>query len=204
MIINRTGEIFAANGKEFTVGGMVWANTESDYSGLFGHITEIRDGDDKDTDNNGTDIYCDFMIPRHAYMVRNIETHFSALWLMPKHIGELSLGSVIMAPEMLEPVAESVPVSGGTLYVLTYFRDSGTESAGGVLALSDDCGVLMRKMFDDLEALQVKAVLSHSQKNENGSEYLFEAAEVAEDDFCIRYAVTAVPIYRAAKGGAAA
>ena len=49
MILNKQGESFAVEGRTFLIGGMVWANDESDYRGLFGRITEIRDGADKDT-----------------------------------------------------------------------------------------------------------------------------------------------------------
>ena len=204
MQINKSGETFIANGRIFTIGGIVWANNGSDYCGLFGRITEIRDGADKETDNEGPDIYCDFDIPEKDYMVRQIEDRFSKLYRMPKRIDEVPLDSVVMAPEMLEPVAETLPETNEKLFALTYYLDSDEENVAGALAISNDRATLVRKMLGDLDSRNVKAVLTHTQENEDSSEYLFEPINIAEDDFCIGYSIVALPVYSVAKGGAAA
>lgn len=46
----------------FIIGEEVFAS-ESDYAGLLGRITEIRTGEDRDTENEGPDIYCNFQPP---------------------------------------------------------------------------------------------------------------------------------------------
>ena len=60
MILTKNGETFVFEGKSFTVGQTVYVNAESGYKGLTGTILEIRDGEDKETDNDTPDIYCAF------------------------------------------------------------------------------------------------------------------------------------------------
>ena len=208
MILNKQGESFAVEGRTFLIGGMVWANDESDYRGLFGRITEIRDGADKDTENEGPDIYCDFMVPEQEYMVNEIEKRFSALYRTPKHKNELPLGGVIMAPDMLEPVADTPGSSEGKLYALAFTYDGECDSTIGMVAVSADKSVLVRAMFDDLGTFlkkeKYKAVLSSTFREEGRERYTFEPAAVEESSFTLDYIIFEVPIYGGAKGGAAA
>ena len=206
MILNEQGKTFVIEEKPFTIGGLVWANTESDYAGLFGRITEIRDGSDKETENEGADIYCDFMVPEKLHMVSEIESRFSKLYQMPKRIGELSLDGVIMAPDMLEPAAEALPESGGTLYALAYTYDSDSDSSMNVIAVSSDKATLMRAMFDDVDRFEererYKAVLSCTSRWDDCEHYTFEPAAVEQSDFALDYIIRAVPAYGIVKGGA--
>ena len=208
MILNKQGESFAVEGRTFLIGGMVWANDESDYRGLFGRITEIRDGADKDTENEGPDIYCDFMVPEQEYMVNEIEKRFSALYRTPKHMNELPLDDVIMAPDMLEPVADTPGSSEGKLYALAFTYDGECDSTIGMVAVSADKSVLMRAMFDDLDTFlkkeKYKAVLSSTFREEGRERYTFEPAAVEGSSFTLDYIIFEVPIYGCAKGGAAA
>ena len=50
MLINKTGAEFQYNGMAFKIGERIIANSQSEYSGLIGHILEIRDGEDKETE----------------------------------------------------------------------------------------------------------------------------------------------------------
>lgn len=43
MLINKTGAEFQYNGMAFKIGERIIANSQSEYSGLIGHILEIRD-----------------------------------------------------------------------------------------------------------------------------------------------------------------
>lgn len=95
MIYNKNGEMFFYEDKMFIVGEEVFAS-ESDYAGLLGRITEIRTGEDRDTENEGPDIYCSFLSPllkQDAELVSKMRFGNE----------ELSLDLVIMAPEMLMP-----------------------------------------------------------------------------------------------------
>lgn len=107
MIIDRIGAQFHYEGITYTVGGKVYANDASEYEGLYGIITEIRDGDDQETENDTPDIYCQFMPPVLPDDIKALEARFSELYRTDKHLDELGLDMVIMAPEMLR-VLESV------------------------------------------------------------------------------------------------
>lgn len=50
MILRENGTRFCVDGKVFTVGGRISANGESEYESLFGTITEIRSGADRETE----------------------------------------------------------------------------------------------------------------------------------------------------------
>ena len=63
MVINQDGAQFQYGGVTYTIGGKVRVNNASDYAGLYGIITEIRDGDDRETENSTPNIYCSFMSP---------------------------------------------------------------------------------------------------------------------------------------------
>ena len=56
MIINRGNETFRYNGKNYHIGDRVRVLDGDDYSGLIGTIIEIRDGEDKETDNETPDV----------------------------------------------------------------------------------------------------------------------------------------------------
>ena len=204
MIINTNGEVFKTDGRTFTIGGVVWANGASDYAGLIGRVTEIRTGDDKETENDGQDIVCAFDIPEKEAVVKVIEARFSKLYRMPKQIDELLLDSVIMAPEMLEPVAESLPASKAKLYALTYVYESDMDNNFGALGISSDRSILIRKMLDDVDELHTPVVLSHSGETPHGDIYSFEAAKVEEDTLNLDYNIFEVPVYSAAEGACAA
>ena len=106
MILQENGTRFCTEGKVFTIGGIICANDESEYAGLCGTVTEIRSGDDHETENDTPDIYCAFDPPTSENMVLELESRFSALYGEPKTMDDIALDSVIMAPEMLEPSAE--------------------------------------------------------------------------------------------------
>ena len=50
MILNRDGASFEYAGVTYTFGGPVIGTDASEYHGLYGVITEIRDGDDREDD----------------------------------------------------------------------------------------------------------------------------------------------------------
>lgn len=104
MIINQTGATFEYEGVTYTVGGSVIGTAESEYKGLYGFITEIRDGEDKDTDNDTPDLYCEFDPPVLPHEVTALEEVFSDLYQQPKSIDDIILDLVIMAPTMVQPL----------------------------------------------------------------------------------------------------
>lgn len=104
MILNKKGDVFEYEGIKYTVGEFIYANKNSDYEGLFGVIKEIRDGNDKDTENETPDIYCSFENPVIPYDVEQIEKRFSKLYGEEKKLEDIALDEVIMAPEHISVV----------------------------------------------------------------------------------------------------
>ena len=95
MKYNKNGEMFFYEDKMLIVGEEIYA-TECEYAGLLGRITEIRTGEDKDTENEGPDIYCSFYPPI-------LKQDAALLSKMRLGSEDIPLDLVIMAPEMLIP-----------------------------------------------------------------------------------------------------
>lgn len=101
MTINKQSDEFLYEEKIYRIGDRVIATDESEYEGLYGVITQICDGDDKDTDNDTPDIYCSFEKPEDKKKVVEIEQRFSKAYGEEKKIDKLALDMVIMAPSMI-------------------------------------------------------------------------------------------------------
>ena len=204
MIIQNKGETFIANGKVFTIGGMVLANAEDEYAGLTGRIMEIRTGTDKETGNGGPDIYCDFDVPEKESAIVELEERFSELYDEPKTIEEIPLGDVIMSPDMLEPIAESVQSTDKTLYALSYKKENHVCGFSGTLGVSSDRSLLMRRMLDVVKELDSAVVLMDSEENGSGAHYTFDPPEWESNKTYLEFDLFTVPFYPALKGGATA
>ena len=111
MILNRPGAEFEYEGVTYTIGGAVVGTAESEYEGLYGHITAIYDGEDKETENETPDIYCEFDPPVMPHEVKALEKTFSDLYDQPKTLDDIVLDMVIMAPEMIRPLDDLHTVS---------------------------------------------------------------------------------------------
>ena len=118
MIIDRIGAQFQYDGITYTIGGKICATDASEYEGLYGVITEIRDGDDRETENDTLDIYCQFMPPVLPEDIKALEARFSELYRTEKHLGELGLDMVIMAPEMLRVLEPEKGTPKLTIYIV--------------------------------------------------------------------------------------
>nr|WP_300815353.1 hypothetical protein [uncultured Acetatifactor sp.] len=104
MIINRIGDKFEYESMTYVIGAPIVGTPESAYEGLYGTITEIRDGEDKETENETPDLYCSFGTPALPCEVKKLEKVFSDLYQQPKDIDDIILDFVIMAPSMVEPL----------------------------------------------------------------------------------------------------
>ena len=80
MIINQEGMRYTYNGMTYTVGAAVMATEASEYRGLYGTITEIRDGSDRETENDTPDIYCCFEPPLFQEEIQELEQRFTKLY----------------------------------------------------------------------------------------------------------------------------
>ena len=107
MIYNKPNETFEYEGKKYKIGDeVVVTPVDEDYEGLIGIITEIRDGEDKDTDNETPDIYCNFFKPIIPHDIEQLEKRFSAIFQEPRKLDDINLDQVIMAPEMIEVITD--------------------------------------------------------------------------------------------------
>lgn len=106
MTINRIGASFVYKGVKYVVGEEVIGTDQSEYRNLIGNITEIRDGEDKETENDTPDIYCSFDPPVSPYDIQELEKTFSDLYGEPKKLEDIILDCVIMAPSMITPTRE--------------------------------------------------------------------------------------------------
>lgn len=106
MIINRIGAEFEYEGVTYVIGAPIVGTPESEYEGLFGRITEICDGENKETENETLDIYCSFEVPVLPCEVKELEKRFSELYQEPKIIDDIALDLVIMAPKMICPLED--------------------------------------------------------------------------------------------------
>ncbi len=131
MILNKAGDVFEYEGIKYTVGEFIYANKNSDYEGLFGVIKEIRDGDDKDTENETPDIYCAFENPAIPYDVKRIEERFFNLYGEEKKLDDIALDEVIMAPEHIS-VVHTRQTQTDTPKVFLLLEDWATDDDEGI------------------------------------------------------------------------
>ena len=117
MILNKAGEQYIHNGITYKIGGEVFVVDEGAYEGLIGMITEIRDGEDKETDNDTVDIYCDFDLPAIRWERERLAGRFSILNGQPMTLDEINLEHVIMAPDMIRSLKDENKDT--TIHVLT-------------------------------------------------------------------------------------
>ena len=129
MILNRINDSFPYGDITYTIGAKVFANEESEYHGLYGVITEIRYGEDQETDNDSPDIYCSFIPPVLPAERKNLETRFSNLYQCEKHIDELDLDNTIMAPDMLHLI--DAPVSSEKLDIYLIYENWASDGDYG-------------------------------------------------------------------------
>lgn len=156
MIYNRIGAVCRHDGAEFRVGDMVVATPESPWEGLYGTITEIRDGDDRETGNDTPDLYCEFLPPIHPEEIRRLESRFSDLYGMEKRLDDITLDQVIMAPEMIRVFGRKDEVRKITVYLI---REE--------WALDYDSGYDVRLCLDPDEAKMAMLTMIHEDM-ENG------------------------------------
>ena len=101
MLINKPGAEFLYNGITYRVGGLIIGSDQSEYAGLIGSVLEIRDGDDKETENDTPDICCSFEPPVLPADIAKVKTVFSDLYGEKKELDDICFDIVIMAPEMI-------------------------------------------------------------------------------------------------------
>lgn len=118
MKLTKRNKPFEYDGKTYYIGEEIVALNNSEYSGLFGRIVEIRDDADKETDNKTPDIYCEFDPPLFPKDIEELEKRFSDLYKAHKKLDDITLDSVIMASDMIKSLTEKTDGRKITIYSL--------------------------------------------------------------------------------------
>ena len=98
MIKKQPGEIFEYENFRYSIGDWMRCSEASDYAGLSGIILEIRDGEDRETDNPTPDIYCRLQIPQDTRIIQKLEQKFSKLYGKSVKITDIPLERIILSP----------------------------------------------------------------------------------------------------------
>lgn len=152
MIVNRLGAEYCYDDVIYHIGDPVIATPESEYEGLYGIITEIRDGDDQETENDTPDIYCRFDLPVLPCERKELEERFSKLYGMPKTVDEIILDMVIMAPEMIRVIDEiPEPVPQAKVYLVSEDWAANDDYGSSLSVAYTEFETAKRKMIELLE-----------------------------------------------------
>lgn len=196
MLYQKKGDTVLDSGKVFTVGGEVFANHACDYEGLFGTVTEIRTGPDQCAEQGAPDICCAFQPPESRAMVEDIQERLSARFRYPKQLEDLGLDCVILAPSMLEPLPERMPAEDGRLLSLTCFYDSDCGCNAQTLALSNDMGLVLRKMREDLDTYEIPVVLFPVELPDRRLSFFLRGKGTAGvESLYLSYTISGVPVF---------
>lgn len=132
MIVNKQGAEFLYQGNVYRIGDRVVAAEGSEYAGLNGVIFEIRDGEEKETENDTPDIYCSFEKPVLPSDIEELERRFSILYQQKKHLEDIALDVIIMMPEMLmieESAQRKTDMLSVVLGEIVYGREDGKNQS---------------------------------------------------------------------------
>ena len=79
MILRYPGAEYSHDSVKYAIGSTVMATDQSPYQGLLGTIVEIRDGQDRETQNETPDIYCSFDTPVIPAEIEKLEKELEDL-----------------------------------------------------------------------------------------------------------------------------
>ena len=155
MIYNKINDEFQYNGITYRIGTPIIGTDESEYKGLFGTITEIRTGNDKETDNTTPDIYCSFELPLLQQEINDLEARFSELYGEKKWIEDIILDEVILSPAMIKLLSSDKPSQDGLeLFIVdeAWTMDGEPDSSITIFTDYDEAKYLMHEnLKEDME-----------------------------------------------------
>lgn len=109
MVLKEKAQPFLFGEKLYCVGDLVYANHGCVYEGLFGHIIEIRDGEDKLTCSSEPEMVCTFNKPVLPDVIHCLERRISRRERQPKMLHEIELSNVILSPEEVTVIEDENP-----------------------------------------------------------------------------------------------
>lgn len=152
MLKKQSNEEWIYNGQRFYIGQRIIGTEQSEYEGLFGTVWEIRDGKDKETENETPDIYCSFDAPKLPYDIQQLEKTFSDLYGTPKTIEDIVLDEVIMSPDMIAPLDTVLPQKTVYMLIEDWAHQGETGFRYRIYSDKNEAKKQMRLTFDrDLE-----------------------------------------------------
>lgn len=153
---------------------------------MFGTILEIRTGNDRETENDTPDIYCSFDPPALSMRRSELERVFSALYNEPKHLDELGLDFVIMAPDMIMPLADpEQDYPSAALYVVVSHWASDGESGSYEAPFTDLADARLQFHEDLLNELERGSIASWKANSQFVEEETSESYECYLDgEYC--------------------
>lgn len=101
MVLNKRNTPYTVDGIQYEIGKWYQVVGNNPYSGLQCLLREIRDGDDKVTENPGTDFICDCLVPSEATELAKFEAQVSAAYGAPRKAKDISLDGIIFSCDML-------------------------------------------------------------------------------------------------------
>ena len=173
MIINQEGMRYTYNGMTYTVGAAVMATEASEYRGLYGTITEIRDSVDRETENDTPDIYCCFEPPLFPKEIQELEQRFSELYRMPKKLDEIALDMVIMVPETVRVISpDPKECKACELYLLTTHCTTNLDSSS------------FTELYADYDAGRFALLQSVREEQQDGCVKDWAEKDALEEEYC--------------------
>lgn len=173
MIINQEGMRYTYNGMTYTVGAAVMATEASEYRGLYGTITEIRDESDRETENDTPDIYCCFEPPLFPKEIQELEQRFSDLYQTPKKLDEITLDMVIMAPKTVRVIsADPKECKACELYLLTTHCTTNLDSSS------------FTELYADYDAGRFALLQSVREEQQDGCVKDWAEKDALEEEYC--------------------
>ena len=88
-----------------------------------------------------------------------------------------------------------LPAEDGRLLSLTCFYDSDCGCNAQTLALSNDMGLVLRKMREDLDTYEIPVVLSHVERLIDGYRFSYEAKDAGVESLYLSYTISGVPVF---------
>jgi len=162
MILDKQGQKWSDTTLSITIGDGIYA-IGSDFAGLYGIVTEIRDDEDKDTGNDTTDIYCRFFRPFIHKVKLDLEERWSEKMSRQVLFDEIAIDKAIMSPQMLRKtkqcriyqvcdmgsgffhcsyekmIAKNSPAPPGNIYQIVYDNVQKTDNLEEIFYLFNCC-----------------------------------------------------------------
>lgn len=200
MILRYPGAEYSHGSVKYAIGSTVMATDQSPYQGLLGTIVEIRDGQDRETQNETPDIYCSFDTPVIPAEIEKLEKVFSILHGTPKTLQDISLQRVITAPDMIQVLHDqTVPSPQADIWVL--LEDwANNGDFGSSLKLFSAYAEARRTMIDmlreELDCGLIMNIQSESQFSVMSDDNYYEAWIEGEYTFThYRLSLEKLPLY---------